>query len=118
MPYPVIDRLTRIQPRTALLLPIILGAVVVVLARIIPGLSAGQEHGGENFAQIPLIFIEAGFLVTLLINEIPFLAVAGLLYWLERMRRNGEIPPVAIWAGVWVGLLVLAATVLAVHLLT
>jgi hypothetical protein len=95
-----------------------LGAIVVVLGRIIPGLLAGQGGGGENFAQIPLIFIEDGFLVTLLINEIPFLAVAGLLFWLQRMRMKGEIPPVAIWGGVWVGLGVLAATIFWVHLLT
>jgi hypothetical protein len=112
------ERLTWVQPRTSLLVPLLLGALVVVLGRIIPGLSVGHEGGGESFAEVLLVFFDGGFLVLLVINEIPFLAVAGLLYWLQRKRRQGEEPPVAVWAGAWLGLLLLAATVLAVHLLT
>ncbi len=118
MAQPVIERLTRVQPRASLLVPLLLGALVVVLGRIIPGLSASHERGGERFAEILLIFFDGGFLALLLINEIPFLAVAGLLYWLQRKKQQGEEPAVAVWAGAWLGLLLLAATTFTVHLLT
>ncbi len=118
MAHRVIDRLTQIQPRTSLVVPIVLGAVVMALARIIPGLLAGHDRGGEDVAQALLVFVDGSFLAVLAINEIPFLAVAGLLYLLQRMKLKGEMPPVAIWAGVWVGLLVLAVTIFTVHLVT
>lgn len=104
-----------LQPTALLLVPIGIGGFVVLSARVLPELMIETAAPSQGVAGVLVALLDTALWISLLVNELPFLVIGGVLLWMGRQRDKGAEPHQAIWTGVWAGLFLLAATIFVVH---